>query len=101
MDESLRQLPQLFNLADEFDSTLKAGFAVAIVPGCINIAGVFLLDWGLYQAILISNLGLPRAWPSPCSSLRRRADDAAPPPGATADDGGAAPPGGPPSAGAG
>src|SRR5579872_1375134 len=58
MDETLNQLPHFFELADEFDRNLRIGFASAIIPGVINIGGVFLLNWGLYKAILIYNLGL-------------------------------------------
>ncbi len=57
-EKTLSQLPRLFDLADEFDSTLNAGFATAIVPSVINISGVFLFHWGILTALAISNLGL-------------------------------------------
>ncbi|AKT40588.1 heavy metal translocating P-type ATPase [Chondromyces crocatus] len=58
MDQSLEKLTKLFELAEEMDKVLKAGFVVGVVPGVINIAGVFLLHWGLYQAILFAPIGL-------------------------------------------
>ncbi|MGQ4807056.1 Potassium-transporting ATPase ATP-binding subunit [Candidatus Entotheonellaceae bacterium PAL068K] len=57
-DQSLHQLTRLFDFTDEFDANLKAGFATAIVPGAINIGGVFLFHWGILTALAVSNLGL-------------------------------------------
>jgi len=58
MDQSLQQLTQIFELADRFDKNLKVGFASAIVPGLINIGGIFLFHWGIYTSMLIYNLSL-------------------------------------------
>jgi Cu2+-exporting ATPase len=57
-DQSLNQLTRLFDLVDDFDANLKAGFATAIVPSVINIAGVFWFHWGILTAMGIFNLGL-------------------------------------------
>jgi heavy metal translocating P-type ATPase len=54
MQESLRQLPFLFQLGDDMNRTLKLGLIVGIVPGAINVAGVFLLGTGFYTAIILS-----------------------------------------------
>ena len=58
MDESLRQLPFLFNLAHEFDTNMKAGFASAIVPGVFIISGAYLFHLGIAASIMIWNLSL-------------------------------------------
>nr|AAY00037.1 ORF2 [uncultured bacterial symbiont of Discodermia dissoluta] len=57
-DQTLKPLTHLFDLADEFDANLKAGFASAIVPGVINIGGVFLFHWSILTALAIFNFGL-------------------------------------------
>lgn len=69
MDQSLKHLPQLFDIADEFAANLQRGFVSAIVPGLINVGGILLFHWGLYVAMFISysallnNLGIA-AWPA-------------------------------------
>lgn len=54
MQESIQQLPYLFELADEMDRSLQAAYAADLVPGVINVAGVFLLGWGFYPAVALS-----------------------------------------------
>ncbi|MEZ4681412.1 MAG: heavy metal translocating P-type ATPase [Caldilineaceae bacterium] len=58
MDQSLSKLTQLFTLATKFDKNLKVGFASAIIPGVINIGGIFLFHWGIYTSMFIYNLSL-------------------------------------------
>lgn len=58
MQESLRQLPRLFELSDEMDRTMRAAMVSGIVPGALNVAGVFFLGWGFYQAMVIYSTGL-------------------------------------------
>ncbi|MCB0062110.1 MAG: HAD-IC family P-type ATPase, partial [Caldilineaceae bacterium] len=58
MDQSLSKLAQLFTLATKFDKNLKVGFVSAIVPGIINIGGIFLFHWGIYTSMFIYNLSL-------------------------------------------
>jgi Cu2+-exporting ATPase len=58
MQESLRQLPYLFELADDMEHSLKAGYAAGMIPGVINVAGVFLLGWGFYPAIALNMASL-------------------------------------------
>jgi Cu2+-exporting ATPase len=58
MDQSLSKLTQLFTLAHKFDKNLKVGFASAIIPGVINIGGIFLFHWGIYTSMFIYNLSL-------------------------------------------
>jgi len=64
MQESLRQLPYLFDLADDMERSLKLGNAAGIIPGGINVAGVFFLGWGYYHALgltvasMVASLGI-------------------------------------------
>ena len=58
MAQSLRQLPYLFDLANEFDSNMKAGFAAAVGQGIVVI-GSALLGWvGILGGTLIWEVGL-------------------------------------------
>ncbi len=53
MAQSLRQLPYLFDLADEFDANMKMGFGVAVGQGLVVIGGA-LLGWvGILGGTLI------------------------------------------------
>jgi Cu2+-exporting ATPase len=54
MQESLRQLPLLFELSDHMARSLKVGYVAGMVPGVINIAGVFLLGWGYYHSLALN-----------------------------------------------
>ena len=58
MQESLRQLPYLFVLADEMERCLRLGYAAGMIPGVINVAGVFMLGWGFPQALALSMVSL-------------------------------------------
>ncbi|WAS96607.1 heavy metal translocating P-type ATPase [Nannocystis punicea] len=51
MQESLRQLPYLFSLSEDMERALKTGNAAGMIPGAINVAGVFLGGWGYYHAL--------------------------------------------------
>jgi hypothetical protein len=51
-------LPYLFDLADEFDTNMKAGFAAAVGQGLVVIGGA-LLGWvGILGGTLIWEVGL-------------------------------------------
>jgi Cu2+-exporting ATPase len=54
MQESLQQLPFLFQLGDDMHRSLRLGLAVGIVPGTINVAGIFLLGWGFIPSLVLS-----------------------------------------------
>jgi len=58
MDQSLRQLPALLNLADEFNGNMRAGYTASVLPGVVTIGGVFLLKMGILASTLIYNVGL-------------------------------------------
>lgn len=61
MHESLSRLPLLFELGDDMDWSLRWGYAVGMVPGVINVAGVFLLGWGYYPALVLNMVSLTAA----------------------------------------
>jgi len=58
MDATLDQLPALFALAKQFDTNMKTGFAIAIIPGLFIVGGVFLAHLGILGATLIYNASL-------------------------------------------
>jgi Cu2+-exporting ATPase len=58
MDESLRHLSQLFDLANELEKNLNAGLITTIVPGLVIVGSVFLLRMGLVGSIIVFNVGL-------------------------------------------
>ena len=58
MDQSLRQLPALLDLAGEFNNNMRAGYAAAILPGVVTVGGVFLLKMGIFASTMIYNVGL-------------------------------------------
>ena len=53
MQESLQQLPYLFVLGEDMKRTLKLSLAAGIIPGAINVAGVFLLGWGFFPSAVL------------------------------------------------
>ena len=58
MDESLRQLPQLFEVAYEYDANLKTLMATTFIPGLVSLGGVFFLGATSAAALLLFNLSL-------------------------------------------
>lgn len=58
MDASLQQLPVLFDLAEEFDANMRAGYMCLLVPTIIGMTGVFLLSFGLVQTMILTTAGL-------------------------------------------
>jgi len=58
MDQSLRQLPTLLNLAKEFNANMQVGYVAAFIPGIATIGGVFLLKLGIFASAMIYNIGL-------------------------------------------
>ena len=67
MDATLNQLPMIFDLAGQFDANMKAGFAMAMIPGFLIIGGIFVANLGiigsmmLYNASLVAGLGVAMA----------------------------------------
>jgi heavy metal translocating P-type ATPase len=58
MQESLCQLPFIFELGDDMERSMRLGLIAGVVPGVISVAGVFLLGWGYLSAIGLSMVGL-------------------------------------------
>ncbi|HXJ42236.1 MAG TPA: heavy metal translocating P-type ATPase, partial [Bryobacteraceae bacterium] len=69
MDESLRQLNQVFEVAHDYEANLKALLTTTFVPGLVSLGSVFFLGAGNATALLLFNLsmiaGLVNAiWPA-------------------------------------
>ncbi|MEK7991674.1 MAG: heavy metal translocating P-type ATPase, partial [Thiotrichaceae bacterium] len=47
MDGSLVPFERLFSLSDEFEGTMRNNFLISLVPGVINIGGIYLLHFGI------------------------------------------------------
>ena len=58
MGQGLLQLPFVFQLADEFDSNMRAGFGVAVGQGIVIIGGALLSVVGIVAGKLIWSAGL-------------------------------------------
>jgi Cu2+-exporting ATPase len=58
MDMTLNHLPTLFDLAAQFDTNMKLGFAAAIIPGFFIIGGVFLINLGIVGSLAVYNVSL-------------------------------------------
>ena len=57
MDGTLNSLLKLFQLADEFEDTMQDNFMLSVVPGVINIGGVYLLHFGIAAGMTIFYAG--------------------------------------------
>ena len=53
MDGTLTPLEQLFHLTDEFERTMHTNLLLSIVPGVINIAGVYFLHFGIAASMVL------------------------------------------------
>src|SRR5208337_2305656 len=58
MDESLRQLTQLFEVASEYHANLKTLMSTTFGPGFVSLAAVFLLGAGNGTALGLFNLSM-------------------------------------------
>jgi heavy metal translocating P-type ATPase len=58
MDNGLSHLSQLFEISKSLDKTLRNSLKIAMTPGVITIAGVFLLNFGRIHGILLDAVGL-------------------------------------------
>jgi Cu2+-exporting ATPase len=59
MNGTLDNLDKLFEMAEEFKNNTRDALMLAIIPGMINIACVFLLHTGIYFAIGLYYFTLP------------------------------------------
>ena len=69
MDESLKPLSMLFDVALEYNANLKTLMTTTFVPGLVSLGSVFFLGAGNATALLLFNLsmiaGLVNAvWPA-------------------------------------
>jgi Cu2+-exporting ATPase len=58
MDESLKQLVPLLNLASELDANLSNSVVLTVVPGIISAGGIFFFHLGLVSSIIWCNVAL-------------------------------------------
>jgi Cu2+-exporting ATPase len=81
MQESIQQLPYLFEMSETMDQSLQAAYYAGMIPGGINVAGVFLLGWGYYVALGLNVLsamaalaiGMYPTWKHKQSLLQQKA----------------------------
>jgi len=57
MNQSLDQLGDLFELAQEFDANMKGTFATVLLPALMAIGGGLFLNFGLAYAIVMNQVG--------------------------------------------
>jgi len=53
MDDTLSQLGDLFNLAENFNKNLTRSFQISVIPELAGIAGVLFLHWGVWVALTV------------------------------------------------
>ncbi|MGB0383940.1 MAG: HAD-IC family P-type ATPase [Ardenticatenaceae bacterium] len=58
MDGNLKQLENIFELAQGFENNMNNTLITSVVPGVITISGVFFLHFGLASSVILNNLGL-------------------------------------------
>ncbi len=77
MDQSLKQLDELFGLARSFDTNVKGTLAAVFIPGAISVAGVFFLNFGILSAVVLYNLSLVASMTNAMLPwMRKRRDEA-------------------------
>lgn len=59
MNGTLDNLDNLFQLAQEFKINTRNALMLAIIPGMLNLASVFLLHTGIYFALALYYINLP------------------------------------------
>ena len=59
MDGTLRQLPDLFELADDFAANMRTNVWAAVLPGALGIAGTLLFGWGMTICVLLTQGSTP------------------------------------------
>ncbi|MGB0384714.1 MAG: heavy metal translocating P-type ATPase [Ardenticatenaceae bacterium] len=58
MDDSLKKLIKLLDIAQELDANLSRSTALTMLPGIVCIGGVYFFHFGLVSAIMLYNIGL-------------------------------------------
>ncbi|MEZ4734800.1 MAG: HAD-IC family P-type ATPase [Caldilineaceae bacterium] len=59
MNGTLGQLPELFELADDFAANMRTNMLASVLPGVIGIAGTLLFGWGMAICVLLSQGSTP------------------------------------------
>lgn len=59
MDGSLGQLPELFELADDFAANMRTNMLAAVLPGVFGIAGTLLFGWGVGICVVLMQTSTP------------------------------------------
>ncbi|MEZ4662623.1 MAG: hypothetical protein R2911_34155 [Caldilineaceae bacterium] len=59
MNGTLGQLPELFELADDFAANMRTNMLASVLPGAIGIAGTLLFGWGMGICVLLSQGSTP------------------------------------------
>ena len=77
MDESLTQLPRLFDLADEFETNMATSFKISTIPSAICVAGAFLFGWSFLTSVSIGVVGFGLGLGHVTRPLFRATDDEA------------------------
>lgn len=58
MEQSLTQLCYLFDLAKDFESSMKRTSALVLIPHLIGAGGVIFWHWGLITTVVVNQIGL-------------------------------------------
>ena len=58
MDDSLEQLPKLFELSESLEKNYKRSLLWDVIPNSINIVGAYFFHLGIYGALGIYSIGL-------------------------------------------
>ena len=58
MDQSLNQLADLFDVAEQFRTHMKINLAAVLVPGLLCVGGVFVFHLGIFAASMFYNVSV-------------------------------------------
>ena len=58
MDESLKQLDELFDISQSFESTMMNSFGLSLIPGVMAAGGILFFHFGLASAIVMYYAGV-------------------------------------------
>lgn len=58
MNEDLRQIVDLLDLAERYNRNMKVNLATAIAPGVIVVAGAFVFHFGIVSCLIGYNVGM-------------------------------------------
>jgi len=58
MDGTLNQLGYLFDLAKQFDDTMRTNLIISTIPSAICVGGILFFHWGILTGLLITQAAL-------------------------------------------